>query len=154
VARRWLVRDDRLVSTLIPVAELNTICGGLRGEDGSGSRVDPGCCSDLDEWRAWTRFDERPALWLGHEPSPWVEYRDSCLRLHPDGGMEAHPLPEEAGFVEFSFDELPDALRSVQRDLLGFLDAVEIWARRVAPVHAARLVDALDAQFLVRQPLW
>ncbi|HTJ69552.1 MAG TPA: hypothetical protein VL551_18590 [Actinospica sp.] len=137
----------------IIAAEALAICGGLRAENGAGAVIDPGCCSDLEEWREWARFAERPALWLGHDPSPWVEYRDSCLRLHPDGGMQPRPMSGQTGFVEFSHDELSDVLRTVRRDLLGFLDALSLWARRIVPEQAAELVDVFDVHFQISQPL-
>jgi hypothetical protein len=141
-AVRWITDADEL-----------SICGGLRADDDAGTRIDPGCCCDLDGWREWAGFGERPTLWLGHDPDPWIEYRDTGIRLHPRGGM-GERRPSETGFLEFSHTELRGALRSAQRDLLGFLDAVGRWARGAVPDRAAELVLALDRQIGISAPLW
>ncbi|MBR7833997.1 hypothetical protein KDL01_12025 [Actinospica durhamensis] len=130
--------------------------GGLRVEDGAGVRIDPGCCADLDDWRERTGFRDRsPAWWLGHDPDPWVEYRETGLRVHPRGGLEAPGASEPAssGFVEFSYGEMPGALESVRRDLLAFLDALGDWARGVVPDQAAALAAALDQRIGIGPPL-
>ena len=131
------------------------IPGGLRVEDG-GVRIDPGCCADLDDWREWAGFrDRRPAWWLGHDPDPWVEYRDTGLRVHPRGGLDALGAgePDTSGFIEFSYGDLPGVLESVRRDLLGFLDAVGDWAGRVVPDQAAGLAAVLDERIAIGPPL-
>lgn len=123
------------------------ICGGLRAEDPAGVRVDPSCCCDLVDWREWIGFAERPRLWLGHSPDPWVEYLEAGLRVHPDKASPSKPS------VEFSNDELPGLLSSVRGDLLGFLDAVRAWTAAHVPGREGEFAAALEQIIGISAPL-
>jgi hypothetical protein len=131
-----VVRDDAVL-----------VSGGLRAEDDSGFRVDPGCCCDLNDWREWTKFPESWDIWLGHGPDAWVEYLESGIRVHADESADSK------GYVEFSAAELPDRLGAVRQDLLGFLQAVTDWTAANAPAQEVAFAAALDEMLHIVEPL-
>lgn len=134
--------------------------GGLRVAS-DGVVVDPGCCAELGEWRAWLDVLRGEAIWLGHQPDVVVEHRGPVVRLWQDldvvapgsGGPDSAGPGSAGPHVDFPRDALPVLLRGVRRDLLGFLDALGVWARDVVPTLADRLVATVDRRLVVSPPL-
>ncbi|MFJ1708269.1 hypothetical protein [Kitasatospora sp. NPDC088346] len=105
-----------------PAEDGLAIPGGLRVADhGSGTTVDPGCCSGLEDWQAWYEVAEGEAIWLGHDPTPELRFVGDSVRLRQDSASPWLDLPR-AG--------LPELLRGVRRELDGFLSAASRWAVR------------------------
>ncbi|WP_434587436.1 hypothetical protein [Streptomyces sp. A5-4] len=122
--------------------------GGLRVQDTStGLTASPGCCSGLESWRDWLDLADGGEPWLGHDPTPLVEHTGATVRLWP-GGNSSEGLP-----VDLPLAQLPELLRSVQDDLVGFLARVAEWSTHYAPSLAAALVAKLDAELAVGAPL-
>lgn len=106
----WIAASDYLV--------LN---GGVQVLDGE-TRVNPGCCSEINDWHGWADPELRSEMWLGHSPQPWIEQTAGGLVVHQDKDE-----PQRAA-VAIADDELPRLLADLRSDLLGFLDAVRRWA--------------------------
>lgn len=118
--------------------------------------IDPGCCVGLDEWRDWLAALDGQPVDLGHDPDVWLESKGEVVRLRrdedrllPEGQL---PGPSEQ-HIDIPRDALPDLLRSVQRDLAGFLAALHRWAQGIAPDLADQLVSELDRRLRISDPL-
>lgn len=103
------------------------------------------------DWREWVAYPQRPGLWLGHSPEPWIEYQDTAIRVHQQGGFVCEPSPD--GCVEIALADMPGLLLGVQQRLEGFLGAVQKWVARISPALADPIVDSLDRHLDVRRPL-
>jgi hypothetical protein len=115
--------------------ELLLAIGGLLVMDtASGVVVQPGCCAGLEEWRAWK--DGSP--WLGHNPSPVLEFAGDDVHLWRDG-KRGEPLVFPRAVLHVLLD-------GVQQDLIGFLGTVERWG-------GTRLAAAVDWSFGFTAPL-
>lgn len=115
--------------------------GGIEIVDGGRIVLSPGCCCGLEDWREWITFAEggRPAD-SGHDPDPLVERLPSgLLRI----GYQYAPRDT----VEVPAEDLRRALRQVEFDLVAFVDALAVWANRLAPASAAAFVDTVDRAF-------
>ncbi|NKE59967.1 hypothetical protein FXN61_25470 [Lentzea sp. PSKA42] len=103
--------------------EMIIAAGGLRVRDtATGVRVEAGCCFGLENWRDWQDVLEGRTPYLGHTPSPRLEFGDGVARLWPDAESADGPA------CEIRIAELPALLLVVRRDLLGFLELVRRWA--------------------------
>lgn len=124
--------------------------GGLRLRDtASGVTVAPGCCCGLEDWREWLDLLDGSGPWLGHDPSPGVEFSDSLVRLWPDAERVAPGPP-----IELPSADLPALLASVRADLTAFLDLVEQWTTPWVPAPlTARLLTKLDVCLAITAPL-
>jgi hypothetical protein len=147
----WPGDDDPLTAVLPVVAagpEPGSLLvpGGLRLTDpGTGARIDPGCCSGLEDWRAWYEIPSGASPDQGHDPDPWVEHRaDGTIRVWADEERSAH--------VDTRIDELMGLLDGVQADLAGFLGRLRAWADEVVPSGADALVANLDRHLQVSGP--
>nr|WP_202501473.1 hypothetical protein [Streptomyces sp. SID5785] len=114
--------------------------GGLRVTDTrTGVRLDPGCCTGLEDrgdW--WAVVDEtRPAAWFGHDPTPAAERDGATIRLTVDAEAAR---PER---IEVSAAALRGLLAGVEDDLAGFLRLAGAWADERLPGHADRVRAAL-----------
>ena len=99
--------------------------GGLRVAAGDVF-VDPGCCVGLDEWRDWMQVLGGQVIDLGHDPNVLLEHRGPVLRLWRDKDQllpAELPSPSDQ-YIDVPCPALPELLRDVHRDLVGFLAAV------------------------------
>ncbi|WP_308120775.1 hypothetical protein [Paractinoplanes bogorensis] len=141
---------DEVVDTLV-AEECLIVPGGLRLTDTvTGMAVVPGCCAGLEDWRDWVRALDGESPWLGHDPGPVIEFADDGLRVWQKGD---HGRPAGASVFVHRL-ELVDLLRSVHRDLVGFLAAVDAWAVRIGLAERGRaLVEAVDRHFAITAAL-
>lgn len=92
--------------------------------------------------------------WLGHDPGPEVELVSDGLRVWQDGGPNRHRGRWAGVHVDLPHRALPGLLNGVQRDLVGFLEALTRWATRVGlQQRGAALVEAIDKNFAITAPL-
>ncbi|WP_157544907.1 hypothetical protein [Microtetraspora fusca] len=117
-------------------------------DSATGLTISPSCCSGLEDWREWGALPQGYWPFLGHDPSPWIEILSDRFRVWPDDGRSAGDL-----FIDIPARELPGLLRGVQRDLLGFLNAVEKWALAIFPDRTPALLELLDECFDIRSAL-
>ncbi|WP_436528258.1 hypothetical protein [Actinoplanes sp. HUAS TT8] len=129
--------------------------GGLRLADTvTGMAVVPGCCAGLEDWRDWVRVVDGESPWLGHDPAPEVEFADDGLRVWQDGGLGRTRGRWAETSVLVQRPALIDLLRSVHGDLVGFLAAIDAWARGVGlEERGGALVEAIDRHFAITPPL-
>ncbi|MFG1684499.1 hypothetical protein ACGFNP_30335 [Nonomuraea sp. NPDC049269] len=122
--------------------------GGLELHDPStGVTIVPGCCSGLEDWRAWSEAPAGGDVWLGHDPAPSIAVNGDRLRVRQDGG------PGEGGdFVDVPVALFPALLETVHHDLVGFLGRVEEWADGVTSSLSAALVRRLDEALSISEP--
>ena len=149
---------DEVVDALL-AEELLIVAGGLQLSDTeAGTVVVPGCCCGLEDWREWIRVLTDGSPWLGHDPGPEVEVIGLGLRVWQDGGPNrergrwADRWAEQR--VDFPRRELAPLLLGVQRDLVGFLNALAKWAEQTGiGSRGAALVEMVDQSFAVTAPL-
>ncbi|SMC58575.1 hypothetical protein SAMN05660733_00596 [Lentzea albidocapillata] len=123
--------------------EVIIMAGGLEVHDTeTGVRVGPGCCAGLESWRDWARLLDEEVPWLGHSPSPGVEFAAGGVRVRPD---EERPDSPACHIVD-----LAGHLERVRQDLAGFLDLVRRWTPYgLGEALAARF----DEDFVISAPL-
>lgn len=122
--------------------------GGLEVRDlNADTAVVPGCCCGLESWREWSQVLDGKGLWLGHDPTPWIELDGDGIRVWQDSRAE------DGASVDLPTAALPVLLRSVHQDLQGFLHAVGEWAGSTVPSLAADLMLMLDQAFDISKPL-
>jgi hypothetical protein len=128
-ALRWIAESDHLV-----------IRGGIQAAD-AGTTVDPGCCADFENWRAW------PAIWLGHDPTPWIEQTADGLLVHQDKASQ--------DAVYLGADSLPGLLTGLRDDLIAFLRTTERWITDLTadPRLAAAVITNIDRHTVISEPL-
>jgi hypothetical protein len=123
--------------------------GGLRFRDvNAGAEVRPGCCFGLENWRDWQDVVRGESIWLGHDPDAHLEHADGTIQLWQDHHEEP-VLPT----LEIELDDLPGLLTPAQRQLQGFLGRVRDWATGTTPHAADRLVEVLDHNLRISDPL-
>lgn len=134
--------------------ELQIIAGGLRvGDPSTGRAVVPGCCAGLEDWRDWAQALAGSSPWLGHDPGPQIEAVGEDLRVWQDGGPDRHRGRWTGLHVDLPHHALPQLLMDAQRDLVGFLDALDGWAERAdLGRKGTALVRAIDRSFTITAP--
>jgi hypothetical protein len=106
-------------------------------------RLFPGCCCGLEGWREW-RFvvpGDHNGLWLGHDPSPWVDTTGPVAILHPDEG------DDETLAVPYA--EVGEALARAGRDLEDFLAVLALWLKAEGIADSPRLVARIGEWFRI-----
>lgn len=133
----------------IAVEGESVLPGGLLAIDGE-TRIYPSCCCGIEGWREWLDLLEGgPSPWLGHDPSPGVVAEEGGFRVFPDGTDDGS-LPGTEGSIFFSRQEIEQALREVEIDLRGALEALERWAQVHIPEDADGVVEAFAATFEIQ----
>jgi len=114
----WILQGEEL-----------SLPGGLSVSQGDRV-VLPGCCSGVEEWTEWSRcLKERTSPWMGHDPAPWLEYREEGVRVWSDGGLEGVGVGEAPWCIETTRTELDFALRHLENDIEGFISRIRDWVR-------------------------
>jgi len=140
----------------LPPAELASseklvLPGGLSASLG-GVTITPSCCCGLEHWRDWqTLTTERPSLWLGHDPWPFVERIDDAFVIRADGGDHGEAIGlDMAGIPSIHFDlsDLATALREVESDLVLFSGALRTYLHEHHPKHADKIADRFVSRFV------
>ncbi|MFE5142946.1 hypothetical protein ACFRDV_35740 [Streptomyces fagopyri] len=140
-AIRHLLKVDKVIAR-----------GGLRVHDTrTNVTVRPGCCCGLEDWREWLDVANGETLWLGHDPSPRLEYGGETVQLWPDGGA-AQETPSGPP-IEIMVADLSSILQIVHEELRGFLSVTKQWARSHVPTLAEDLVARLGEDLAVTGPL-
>lgn len=124
----------RLERTFLP--------GGLQLE-AEGIAVTPGCCADLTDWPDWHGLQDGDGPYLGHGPGTMFEVDGEIIRFWPDVDDEDWEFPAGRR-LEIRRQDLPTLLQGVNRDLVGFVDALRAWVRNLEPSHADRVVAAVS----------
>lgn len=83
---------------------------------------------------------------------PAVEYVGDIVRVWADADDFDRP-PPNGEYIDIKRTELPGMLRSVQRDLTGFLGRLRDWAGHVAPDRADALCSVVDTDLTITQTL-
>lgn len=145
---------DEVVNSLL-AEEFLIAAGGLQVRDSTtGTVVTPGCCAGLEDWRDWTQVLAGDSLWLGHDPGPEVEVVNDDLRVWQDGGENRHRGRWAGVHVDLPRRALPGLLNDANRDLVGFLNAVNGWGTRIGlQQRVTDLVQAVDKNFKVTAPM-
>ncbi len=139
------------VQLLLDLEPMNALGGLLlRAPE---TTVVPGCCFELREWRDWTDVLAGTNVYLGHDPAPWVEFRGDELRMWADGGLFPGNRREGVPYVDVDRAALSGLLLAAQRDLIGFLGQLRVWAGRHAPDRADELVSTVDERLGISAPL-
>jgi uncharacterized protein (TIGR02996 family) len=129
-------------------AESLLLPGGVQASDGE-RQINPGCCCGLEGWREWLdclRTGQSP--WMGHDPTPRIEWADEVVRVWSDGGLG----PATDSFaIELDRSQLAFELGEVERELREFLQHVATWARAVGFSQPSALCRKMDACFRITE---
>lgn len=139
-----LEMSDFLVFHQLIGLERLTAQGGLAVLKAGQVVISPGCCFGLEDWREWQRAiaNERTP-WLGHDPSPWIDFSDGAVvRIWADEGTHAD-------HVELTRGQLQQGIESAHRDLQDFLGRFESWLRDRDYRETDRLVELFDRSFAI-----
>jgi len=92
--------------------------------------------------------------WLGHDPSPEVEFLDDGLRVWQDGGPNRRQGRCAGVYVDVPRSVLSALLMGVQQDLVSFIRVLHGWAQRIGSGHRRdALVKTIDRSFAVSAAL-
>ncbi|ACU69827.1 conserved hypothetical protein [Catenulispora acidiphila DSM 44928] len=130
-ALHWIAEADYLV-----------IRAGIQLTDTTtGTTVNPGCCADLEDWRAW------PHTWLGHDPTACIEQAADGLLIHQEKTSQ-NPVKLPTG-------TLPALLADLREDLIAFLAAAQTWITTTTadPDLAAAVIATIDRHAAITAPL-
>ncbi|WP_308130260.1 hypothetical protein [Kitasatospora aureofaciens] len=113
--------------------------GGFRVTDTvTGTVFQPGCCSGLEEWRAWHEVtDGTGEGWFGHDPEAVAQRTDGIVRLLVDAEDGDSPV------IELPVDELRRLLAGAEQNLRNFLQTAASWAEQQLPEQVAAVTAAL-----------
>lgn len=142
--------DLLIIIELILAAKSLVLPGGIAAIS-SDKKITPSCCNGLETWREWADFlKTQQSPWWGHDPSPWVEWRDNTVRLWSDGGIVE---VRKAFYLEMSRSQFKSAIASVQADLQAFLGAVGNWGMTREITETPGLCAKIDQCFNIT-PSW
>ncbi|GIF67967.1 hypothetical protein Ais01nite_60020 [Asanoa ishikariensis] len=147
-------RDE--IVDLVVSAETLLILGGVRLHDSeTGAMVEPGCCNDLNDWREWLLVDAgRPPSWLGHDPSPEVEFIGDLVRVWQDSVAKRDQGPRAGLHVDLARAAVSAQLHAVQADLVGFLATLTTWAEDAGlGARVPALIETIDRHLAISAPL-
>ncbi|MCX5417331.1 hypothetical protein [Streptomyces sp. NBC_00059] len=115
------------------------VAGGLRVVDTvTGVEFLPGCCSGLEEWRAWVGVvDGSGSPYFGHDPDPLAERVGGVVRLVVDAERS------DSEVIELSVAEFRRLLDGAERDLTDFLALATSWVSENLPTRSAQVNAAL-----------
>lgn len=134
IARDLKIPDDSAADSILEtiVARGKFPDGAILfiGDDTRGAQriVLTGCCfGGIAAWRdLFDILDQKP-IWLGHSPTPEVEYSASnTIKIWADGERK----PSENFFLEFTKSEFRKRLSDLQTDLIDFTALIELWAEQ------------------------
>ena len=112
--------------------------------------ISPSCCCELEGWREWQNFLETGKTpWLGHNPSPWLEQVEGMIRIWSDGGLG--DSMKNAFKIEVKRPAFEQALRDVERDLLGFRFCIESWCESIGFEPDSQLAEKVEHCFQIGQ---
>lgn len=141
-ALQWIAAADYLViSAGIQASDADPDADAAADADADPETiVNPGCCADLEGWRAW------PDTWLGH-PAPQIKQIADGMLIREDEKSQS-PVMIAAG-------TLPGLLAGVREDLIAFLHTAERWitATVADPELAAAVIANIDRHVIVTAPL-
>ncbi|MDB4873177.1 MAG: hypothetical protein JWL97_4181 [Gemmatimonadales bacterium] len=122
--------------------------GGLRARDTAKDlEITPSCCCGLETWREWREVIDGGAVWLGHDPTPWIEHLGPTIRIWPDDGTSLRPAGESA--IEIALTDLAELINAADVQMKGFLEQVRSWAASLHHPEVEHLVAALDRSFRI-----
>lgn len=126
--------------------------GGLQAIDIDREEViQPSCCCSLEGWREWYNFLESgQSPWLGHDPSPWIEFRGDMIRIWSDGGLDG--AVKNASYIDVTRSDYIQAMNFVARDLQAFSFCIDSWAQEIGFEHSQELARQIDRCFNVNTP--
>jgi hypothetical protein len=137
---------DRILQEIV-ISDGLVLAGGIQAISGD-TIISPSCCCGLERWRDWQDFLRSGSTpWLGHDPSPWIERVGDRVRIWSDGGLGESI--EDAFKIEVAGAEFEQALRGVERDLLGFRFCVESWCNSVGFEQSRQLTEKVEHCFQI-----
>jgi hypothetical protein len=112
------------------------LAGGLLFKENNEVKVVPNCCCGLEDWYQWlTVPNGRVDIWTGHDPESLIEIKDGKIKIWQD-----RETKDENKLIEFTVDELIEALRNVEKDLKDFLFRLAQWTKYIEPTFEKKVV--------------
>lgn len=137
LAFNYLSLDSKFVEHLFIEEEL-ALVGGLQFEK-SGVMIGPSCCADMQDWKETVNeIIDHHSPWMGHDPSPWFEFKNSDIILWSDE-KDISNLYSIQTFQE----EFENSIKIAENQLKKFLTNFEKWATKYYPSNPQKLCDGI-----------
>ncbi len=145
IARELKIPDNAPAeSTVTAIIERGKFPDGsirIFGDDADGNEriVSTGCCFDgVHAWRNLVEIVAGNFVWLGHSPSPVIEYLpNGTIRIWADGEGKA----QKNFFLEFTKAEFKKMLLRLEKDLADFDVLLELWAEQNAAPLTKKIIE-------------
>lgn len=111
-----------------------------------------GCCSDFDVWRDLLSVKRNSFVWLGHNPSPRIDYdeKKDRVRVWIDEKYESKNAEEYA--IDFTWREFKENVKTLNADLEDFISLLEVWAESFDRQSANELTAKFRAYLSLNRP--
>lgn len=141
-------RTENLLQSLM--AKETLVLPGFLQASFNAKSINPGCCCGLETWRESLQVIlSGQSPWMGHDPSPWIEWAGSIVRVWSDG---AHWDVCEPWSIEFQKDGFLTQLKGIENKLIDFYPLILAWAKDVGFSSPETLGDKIDACFHLNNP--
>jgi hypothetical protein len=135
--------DSKFVKALFAKNEL-ALVGGLLFKTNDVS-IGSSCCADFQDWINVVKdVKHQISPWMGHDPSPWFEFKGEDVILWSDEGKSTYH-----NFITFTQQEFDRQLLEAKKELYYFLSIVEQWAIIHYRVNSERLVAGIKNYLLL-----
>ncbi|MFF2529162.1 hypothetical protein ACFVS2_09645 [Brevibacillus sp. NPDC058079] len=101
--------------------ELDVVIGGGIYLESNDRIIPPSCCSGLEAWRdVLDSVINRKSPWMGHNPTPRMEFADNIVRVWSDDSNEEDVDKNELYYIDFDYVEFIAKLEMIESDLMEF----------------------------------
>lgn len=108
-----------------------------------------GCCFDFPDWHELLEITrEKSWVWLGHDPTTYIEYRSAQDKLivWRDEKFAEKKSVDEKDFIEFSFREFKLSVIQLKKDLMNFSVLLDIWSEQMNENSAQELAEKIKVK--------
>ncbi len=103
--------------------------GGLLFKENDETKIIPGCCCGLEDWKEWLDVPSgKCGIWTGHDPESLIEINDGNIKIWQDRKNK-----NENQSIEFTVEEMFEKLKQVEKDLQNFLFRLKQWINHIEP---------------------
>ncbi|BAZ45198.1 hypothetical protein NIES4102_22160 [Chondrocystis sp. NIES-4102] len=135
--------DSQFVDALFIKGEL-ALAGGLLFKTNDVS-IGASCCADFQDWINIVKDVKRKiSPWMGHDPSPWFEFKDENIILWSNEGKLNHH-----NTIMFTQQEFDYELLEAKKELYCFLNIFKLWAKKNYDINPERLFAGIQNYLLI-----
>lgn len=129
--------DSKFIDALFKDDEI-AISGGIRFQNDQ-VKIDPSCCCDLGDWLEVIKdVRMKNGVWLGHDPSPIIEYLGNDIIVWSD----EKEIPDRKS-IKYSISDFEKQVKLLSSDLESFMKLVLSWSKDNFPTEHIRLYNGI-----------